>query len=117
MSMDEIKMLETHPTRGAEILSRLSTVPTDVLQIALQHHERDLGTGYPSGVKKGKTHPLARLVGVADEFCYWVIKGPDSPGIPPLEAVERITMLNGNTIDPLFLQALRKIFKLPTVPI
>jgi len=112
LNAEEVRTLETHPTRGAELLSTVPSVSSDVLQIALQHHEHDLGTGYPAGLKRGKIHPLAKLVGFVDEFCYWVLKGPDSPGVPVEDAIRRITMLYGSSLDTTFLQALKRVCKL-----
>lgn len=113
LSAEETQFLETHPTRGLEILSRLPGIPMDILQIIHEHHERDLGNGYPSGLRKGKIHPLARLIAVADEFCYWVIKGPDSPGLPPQEALRRLKAFFGTALDPGHVEALCKVFKVP----
>src|SRR5690606_5884100 len=35
----ERKEYETHPTRGAELLSQVGNIPLDVIQVASQHHE------------------------------------------------------------------------------
>jgi response regulator RpfG family c-di-GMP phosphodiesterase len=106
---EEVKLIETHPVRGMELLSHVSTISDDVLQIVLQNHERDNGTGYPQRLMKSKIHPLARVVSVADEFCKLVIDGPDRKRIAPLQAVDRLVALYGSTIDAGFIGALRKI--------
>lgn len=107
---EEIRLLETHPMRGVEILSRVASMPTDVLQIVLQHHENCLGTGYPQGLKKTQIHPLARLIAVADTFAEFVIKGPDSPGFRPIEAFDRLMKLHSYTLDPHYIMALMSVF-------
>jgi len=73
---DEMEIMKTHPQRGKEItddllnnfgLERISH--GDILRnIAICHHERVNGTGYPFG-KAGDEIPLeARIVAVADIF-------------------------------------------------
>jgi putative two-component system response regulator len=69
LTPEEFEVMKNHTTIGAQILSR-SAVPLLNLaeQIALSHHERWDGTGYPRGVD-GRTIPLAaRIVSVADAF-------------------------------------------------
>lgn len=66
---DELKIMRKHPLIGYEILQ---DSPSKYLQkggeIALAHHERFDGTGYPYGLK-GNAIPLsARIVAVADVF-------------------------------------------------
>lgn len=105
----DIQLYETHPTRGAEILARMSSMPADVLQIVAHHHERDSGTGYPYRLTKGKIHPLAKLIAVADEFCKFAIKNPDHQGSSPKEAYKRLMMLQSNALDANFLKVLGEV--------
>ena len=37
-------------------------------EVALQHHERWAGHGYPRGLRDEQIHPLAQIVGLADVF-------------------------------------------------
>jgi HD-GYP domain-containing protein (c-di-GMP phosphodiesterase class II) len=110
LTLEETRSFEGHSVRGMEALARVPSVSSDVLQIVLMHHERDLGTGYPSGLIKNKIHPLARLTAVADEFCSLVISAPEAPAIPPKQALERLSALYASSLDPGFLVALMKIF-------
>ena len=116
LSADEIKIYETHPLRGARILQSMQFMPDDIIEVALQHHENCEGTGFPSGLKKNKIHPIARLVAVADEFCNLAIKNPNSPGINPLEAVEKTIVLCGSRLDGFFVDALARLFKVHPAP-
>jgi putative nucleotidyltransferase with HDIG domain len=110
LSPDQLRMLESHPARGMEILSRLDTIPSDVPLIVAHHHERDLGMGYPSGLTKGRIHPLARLVAVADEFCKLSIMNPDlSAPVDPREALRRLQVHYGKTLESSFMTALGQV--------
>jgi putative nucleotidyltransferase with HDIG domain len=108
---EEIAILERHTLRGAQILGALPCVPTDIVQIAHEHHENCMGFGYPLGLKKMKIHPFARVVAVADEFCKLALKNPNSPnGMPAHEAIQQIISLNAEYYDREALNALMKIF-------
>jgi putative two-component system response regulator len=74
LSDSEFKIIQSHTTIGARTLaSEASEYPDSVflataVQIALTHHERFDGLGYPSGIK-GDLIPLAgRIVALADLY-------------------------------------------------
>ncbi len=64
---EQYGIMKTHVTKGAEILSNLTSVD-GVVEGALYHHEKYDGTGYVKGLK-GEEIPLnGRIIGVADAF-------------------------------------------------
>ena len=115
LTADEVTAYETHPGRGAEILSAVEGIPTDILQITNEHPENCLGLGYPAHLRRMKIHPLARVVAVANEFCSLVLKNPNSPGMKPAEAIQRMLSLHPEHYEETSLQALIKVFKLDMV--
>ena len=69
LTADELVIMKQHPTIGYEVLS---TGNSPMLQaaatIALSHHEKFDGSGYPNGLS-GKDIPLfGRIVAIADVF-------------------------------------------------
>lgn len=66
---DEFTIMKTHATIGYEILQDSKS---DYLQagatIALSHHEKFDGSGYPKGLKADEIHIFGRIVAVADVF-------------------------------------------------
>jgi len=111
MSAQEVKLYQTHPTRGMEILSSIRSVPSDVLQIISHHHENCIGSGWPAGIRKNHIHPLARIVSVADEFCRLVLKTPDSDPMPIPDALENLCAIRRQEFDAGVLDSLLKVFK------
>jgi HD-GYP domain-containing protein (c-di-GMP phosphodiesterase class II) len=109
LTQEEVKILESHPKRALEILGGVESIPEDVLQIILHHHERDAGNGYPSGLRRQKIHPLARVIAVADEFVKLILKGPDTPGMDPKAALIRLSRLQKGELDGKSLEALAGI--------
>jgi putative nucleotidyltransferase with HDIG domain len=65
LSAIEFEMVKQHPTIGAKILAE-SSLPWPIAEIALQHHERMDGSGYPSGMPGGEIPLPSRIIAVAD---------------------------------------------------
>jgi putative two-component system response regulator len=69
LTENEFSVIKTHTTIGADILENSkSSILQIAHSIALSHHERWNGTGYPKGLK-GENIPLyARIVAISDTF-------------------------------------------------
>lgn len=68
LSANDRKILEGHAESGRALLAQVKTVPDDIQMIVAHHHERSDGSGYPLGLKDFYIHPLARVVGLANEL-------------------------------------------------
>lgn len=116
LNSEEVKIYESHPILGAEILGKLPFVHPDIVKIAAQHHENCLGTGYPANLKMSVIHPLARLVSVANEFCDLAIQGPKTTPLTPLEVIDNMSLNFMDTLDPVFFVTLAKLFNIEIDP-
>ncbi|WP_448376791.1 HD domain-containing phosphohydrolase [Fervidobacterium sp.] len=65
---EEYQLIKNHTIYGAEILSQIKYVDSDILSGALEHHERLDGSGYPHGKKDGEISLFGRIIGIADVF-------------------------------------------------
>jgi putative two-component system response regulator len=97
----EFEHVKTHTLIGGRILA---DSPVPVLQlgreIALTHHERWDGSGYPHGLN-GKHIPLSgRIVSVADVFDALTHDRPYKHAWPVDQAVAEITAQRGHQFDP-----------------
>jgi putative nucleotidyltransferase with HDIG domain len=113
MTPDEIKIYESHPQRGKRILEALPGFPGDVIQIAFQHHETNIGTGYPLGVHQVRIHPLAKIIHLTDQFFHLCQKHTGHDEKPWHVALRDLWELRGPEIEPLPLKALMEIFDYP----
>lgn len=109
---DEFTVMKTHTTIGYDILKES---PSPYLQtgalIALNHHEKFDGSGYPFA-QKGEEIPLeARIVTVADVFDSLTNHRPYKKAWPMDETLEYITSVKGSHLDPDCVQALFSILK------
>ncbi len=75
----EFMLIKQHPQAGYDVLKDVG-FPWPVEQIALQHHERIDGSGYPNGLKGDEILLEARIVAVADVIESMSTHRPYRPG-------------------------------------
>ena len=98
---EERAVMNQHPQIGAEILGR-SRIPlfTAAAEVALSHHERWDGKGYPSGLA-GDAIPLSgRIVSVVDFFDALTMDRCYRPAFPDHVAREMLIAQRGRAFDP-----------------
>ena len=64
---EEYEIMKTHPEHGYERL-RLGDFPNEVMRVALLHHERIDGSGYPFGLGDGQIDRFAKIVAICDTY-------------------------------------------------
>jgi HD-GYP domain-containing protein (c-di-GMP phosphodiesterase class II) len=90
LSALELDIVKRHTVVGHQILSKTG-LPWPVAQVALEHHERMDGSGYPQGMIAGEICLAARIVAVADMIESVTNDRPYRPGITIEKALEQIT--------------------------
>jgi response regulator RpfG family c-di-GMP phosphodiesterase len=104
----EYEIAERHTVEGAKLLRGTNSV---ILQageiIALTHHERWDGSGYPRGLADEEIPLSGRICALADVFDALTTKRPYKDEIQPLKALELIKDSSGSLFDP----TLVKIFE------
>lgn len=68
LSPEEFEHIKLHTTQGYEMLQKCMKLTELSRIIALQHHERMDGTGYPNGTPAGELHEFVRIVALADVY-------------------------------------------------
>lgn len=105
LTRDEFEIIKTHTTIGARILKGSSSPYLQVAEvIALTHHERWDGSGYPQGLS-GEDIPIGgRIVYVADVYDALRSKRPYKPSIDHESAVDLLAgkgpVIRPGHIDP-----------------
>jgi putative two-component system response regulator len=98
---DEWEVMMTHTTIGAKIIGKHDNrLMVMARRIALTHHERWDGTGYPAGLA-GEDIPLeGRIVALADVFDALTSKRPYKEAWPEDRACAHILEQRGRHFDP-----------------
>lgn len=104
---EELAIMRTHPQLGANILDNSSSPLIRLAHsVAMYHHEKWDGTGYPFGLK-GEEIPIeARIVAVADVFDALLSKRPYKEAWPLEKAIEEIKSQSNRHFDPVVVEAL-----------
>lgn len=68
LTANEYNLIKQHTTYGYELLEAIDELDEEIKLVALQHHERVDGSGYPFKVQANKTEIYSRMVAVADVF-------------------------------------------------
>ncbi|MGG3448821.1 HD-GYP domain-containing protein [Domibacillus aminovorans] len=68
LTEQEYKDIQNHPISSYSMVKELKLLKPEVKLAIYQHHERIDGSGYPTGAKGNKIHPIAQIVGIADTY-------------------------------------------------
>ena len=97
---EEFELIKFHTTLGYEMLNQGDEILQISAIMALNHHEKFNGLGYPRALK-GEDIPLcARIIAIADVFDALVSKKVYKDKIALNEAVEFILEEKGKSFDP-----------------
>jgi HD-GYP domain-containing protein (c-di-GMP phosphodiesterase class II) len=98
---DEWAIMRSHTTIGAELLSGSDSEVMQMAQvIALSHHEKWDGSGYPNGLKEEAIPLLGRICCLADVFDALTSERPYKKAWTVEEAAEEIKRSAGSHFDP-----------------
>ncbi|HKM03357.1 MAG TPA: HD-GYP domain-containing protein [Lachnospiraceae bacterium] len=68
LTKEEFEHIKEHPLLGYELLKKNPFMTELSRIIALQHHERLDGSGYPYGLKSDKLHLFSKITAIADMY-------------------------------------------------
>jgi putative nucleotidyltransferase with HDIG domain len=94
----EFELIKEHCDVGAAVLSAAS-VPAEIVAVALQHHERLDGSGYPHGLSGDQITLPARIIAVADVIEAMTNHRPYRPAMGLDAAMDEIQAGRGTRFD------------------
>ncbi|MBU1107897.1 MAG: HD-GYP domain-containing protein [Candidatus Riflebacteria bacterium] len=108
----EFMEMKSHPTYGYDILSKSKGIPERARIVALQHHEKFQGGGYPRRLKGNEIGLFGRICAVADVYDALTTDRPYRVAMTPYEAMKILTSGMDNHFDPKVLGAFIRKFSL-----
>jgi putative two-component system response regulator len=97
----EWAIMQQHVTNAADILGdQSSDLLSMAKEIALSHHEKWDGSGYPKGLKGAEIPLVGRIAALADVFDALCSERPYKPPIVVTEVVDMIRAGAGTHFDP-----------------
>jgi len=87
LSETEWRLIEKHPVEGARALAGMPNLPALASTIALEHHVRCDGSGYPSLPTHQRPHLLSRLVAIGDSYDAFTTERPYRKRWTPEQAI------------------------------
>lgn len=110
LTPEEYKIIQSHPEIGAKILG---TPDSELLliaqQVALYHHEKWDGSGYPHGLKGDDIPLVARIAALADVFDALVCIRPYKQAWPLEKVLALFEDEKGRHFDPQVVEAFKQV--------
>ena len=98
---DEWEVMKSHTTIGAAMLAGSRSKLVKLAEtIALTHHERWDGSGYPAGLAGEEIPLVGRIAAICDAFDALVSERPYKPAWPLTMALDEIRTQSGRQFDP-----------------
>ncbi|ETT49815.1 MULTISPECIES: HD-GYP domain-containing protein [unclassified Paenibacillus] len=97
---EEFTQVKKHTVYGYEILKETTGANSRIALVALQHHERNDGKGYPLGLTDEQIDPYSKIVAVADIFHAMSSKRPYHEPMPFHMIVDQMRRGSFGALDP-----------------
>lgn len=107
----EMDVMKKHPQFGLDALATAASLPSEMLDIVVHHHEYLDGSGYPHGLSSAEISDLVRMVTIADVFGALIERRSYKP---PLSATDAYGILvdMGPKLDKDLVRAFRPVTEL-----
>ncbi|MGE0159509.1 MAG: HD-GYP domain-containing protein [Gemmatimonadales bacterium] len=99
LTPEERSIMESHVTRGVQLLRDLSSVPDEVVQIVRHHHEREDGKGYPDGLLGDEIPIGSKIIVLCDAVDAMLSDRPYRDALPLSAVLEQLELHAGRQFD------------------
>src|SRR5690554_1899228 len=91
LTNNEFELIKNHTVYGYEMLKNTPGISHRHAIVALQHHEREDGSGYPIGLKDKDIDPHSKIVAVADVFHAMISKRAYKKPVPLYQVLKEMS--------------------------
>jgi putative nucleotidyltransferase with HDIG domain len=110
LTEEEFNLMKNHTTFGYEIIKNSSIKNKEMSLVALQHHERLNGTGYPNKLSGDQIHPMSRIISIADVYSAMISSRVYQKKKDLLFVLRELHRLSFSELDPTIVHSfIRKI--------
>ncbi|MBI4643368.1 MAG: HD domain-containing protein [Deltaproteobacteria bacterium] len=113
---EEWETIKKHPQLGYQMLKECESIPPEVLQLVLEHHENADGSGYPRGLSLNQQHPWTRIIRLVDAYDGLTGHRPNQQPLAPFAALKSLqnqVSPKGPRFDPRTLKNFIRFLALP----
>jgi len=110
----EFKVMREHPQKGHQLLAESRAASSVTLDVALHHHERIDGTGYPNRLGGDAIDRYSRMGAVCDVYDAITSNRPYKVGWDPATSVARMASWKGHFDTTLFAAFVQSLGIYPT---
>ena len=103
LTADEFARMAEHPLLGYNLLGDID-IDRRIKLAALQHHERNDGSGYPYGLTKDFISPYSKIITIADVYDAMTADRTYKAGICPFEVIAQFQREDKSKYDQNVLQ-------------
>jgi len=107
---EEFETMKSHVQLALDILKDTPDLHPDILQGIAQHHERENGSGYPSGLSGNEISLFGRMSAIVDSFSELTDPLSHAEAMPAYEALQCLSSFNSGlyqaTMIEQFIQAI-----------
>lgn len=109
LKKEEFELIKKHTFYGYELIKNNQDFSLHSAHVALQHHEKWQGGGYPRGLKGTEIHEFGRIAAVADVYDALTSKRPYRDALQPYQAYEYVLGQSGFQFDPKIVRLFTKL--------
>ncbi|MBM7559161.1 HD-GYP domain-containing protein [Marinitoga litoralis] len=111
LTKEEMEIIKKHVVNGYELVSKIPTIPKEVKEIVLYHHEKWNGEGYPEGLKGDEIPLLAQIIGLLDVYYALLEDKPYRNKLPKQKVLELMDSYSGVFFNPILVSVLKEVIE------
>jgi HD-GYP domain-containing protein (c-di-GMP phosphodiesterase class II) len=101
---EEREEMKKHTVIGYNLLKNVAAINEGVKLSAIQHHEREDGSGYPLGIKGDKIHLYSKVIAIADIFHAMTSNRYHKKGASPYLVLDQLFTESFGKLEPAMVQ-------------
>lgn len=95
----EFALMKKHPVFGGKILVNTKGLSSTIIDVAISHHERVNGSGYPRGISADQISLYGKMVAIVDVYDAITSQRSYHHGINSLDAMKKLYEMRQSDLD------------------